>query len=61
MTTLTTATVGQKVRVRVRRSWVLATVLTVGTDYGGTPTASVDIPDRWGPYRNVAISKLRSA
>lgn len=59
MTKLTTATVGQRVRVRIGRHWVIATVLTVGTDYGGRPTARLDIPDRWQPTRCEAISSLR--
>lgn len=58
---LTTVAVGQQVRVRVGRHWVVATVLTVGTDYAGTPTARLDIPDRWQPFRHVAISSLWTA
>ncbi len=54
-----TVTVGQRVRVRVRRSWVEATVLQVGTDFGGTPTARVNVPDRWTDSRCVAIASLR--
>ena len=61
MEMLTTAVVGQRVRLRVGRRWVEGTVLHVGTDFGGTPTARVDVPDRWRDYRHEAIHKLRPA
>lgn len=61
MVKLTTAAVGQKVRVRVGRHWVEATVLAVGTSFGGDPVARLDVRTRWTDTRCELISTLRPA
>jgi hypothetical protein len=61
MVKLTTAAVGDKVRVRVGRRWVEATVLQVGEGFGGRPVARLDVRTRWTDTRCEPICALRPA
>lgn len=60
MKKLTTVEVGQQVRVRVRRSWLPATVIEVGTAFGGAPSARLLRFDSDTSFCEL-VSKLRPA